>query len=79
MFSSCTGALAQPVKVKYFRSQLMTSFDKTLNLILIDFTSFKEWFFRMSSIFRGGSISVLYLYVRSDSLTREIGCIYKIM
>ena len=37
----------------------MTSFDKTLNLILIDFTSFKEWFFRMSSIFRGGSISVL--------------------
>ena len=40
----------------------MTSFDKTLNLILIDFTSYKEWFFRMSSIFRGGSISVLYLY-----------------
>ena len=40
----------------------MTSFDKTLNLILIDFTSFNEWFFGMSSIFRGGSISVFYLY-----------------
>ena len=39
----------------------MTSFDKTLNVILIDF-SFNERFFRMSSIFRGGSISVLYLY-----------------
>ena len=40
----------------------MTSFDKTLKLILIEFTSFNEWFFRMSSILRGGSISVLYLY-----------------
>ena len=40
----------------------MTFFDKTLNVILIDFTSFNECFFRMSSIFRGGSISVLYLY-----------------
>lgn len=40
----------------------MTSFAKTLNLILIDFTSFNEWLFRMSSSFRGGSISVLYLY-----------------
>ena len=42
--------------------QKKTSFDKTLNLILIDFTSFNECFFCMSSIFRGGSISVLYLY-----------------